>query len=58
MIERDRQGSTDGRRQIGSVNAAKTGFRRKRRDAAGAHLALLEPKQRLAGAARHHVLLA
>lgn len=34
MIERDIQGSTDGRRQLGSVNAAKPGFRRKRRDAA------------------------
>ena len=34
MIERDIQGSTDGRRQIGSVNATKTGFRRKRREAA------------------------
>ena len=34
MVERDIQGSTDGRRNIGSVNATKTGFRRKRREAA------------------------
>jgi hypothetical protein len=32
--EREVQGATDGRRQIGSVSAAKGGFSRKRRDAA------------------------
>jgi len=32
--ERDRQGRTDGRQQLGSVNAAKGGFSRKTRSAA------------------------